>query len=370
MQLTFIASIALNLLLLTSLVAARVDPSRAGTGPHDAYTLALPGPESAETNDAIGTAQELVEALSETRLGPDAIRVLTLSWLEHHALAAPLEPRVPYWQPEFSPLLEELVGKAGAEATARNELLAIFGREAAADPVFARVFRPLGAGYAFLGSEAQIALQQYQIEHLQAATATAAPGFAPRSCVGRATAGGADPRGHASVPSGFSAAEAREYQLRYSPLAAQLRAVVRSATEQEFRALFDLLLELENRAAPRDQARLRHALRERMGSNAFDHLQSMRDPFFVEYQAYLRGQGFGDGEVAAAYAILNQSQDQLLEILGRDPAGEGAMALLGRVRESELEKLTQLLGTNAARGLGLVRRQALSEKMGGSLPAC
>ena len=370
MRFIFVASIALNLLLLTSLVAARVDPARAGSGTHDAYAVALPSEGLVETANAISAAEELVEALRPTGLAPDEIRALTLSWLEHQAEAIPKASRIPYWQPGFSLQLDDLAWKADTEATVRNELLSVFGPEAASDPVFARVFRPLGAGYAFLGSEAQIALQQYQIERLQAAPAMAAPGSAQGSCIAGPAGGGGGPRRLPPLPSAFTAADAREYRLRYSPLAAQLRAVATPATEQEFRALFDLLLELESRATPRDQASLRQVLRQRMGSAAFDRLQSMRDPFFIEYQAYLRRQGFGDGEVDAAYAILNQSQEQLLEILGREPAGEGVMAALSRVRERELDQLTQLLGTNAARGLALARRQALSGPVGDGLSAC
>lgn len=370
MRLTFIVSIALNLLLLTTLVAARVDSARVGTGPNRVIDMALSGGESVDDSVGIRTAEELVRVLSHTQLEANEVRALTLSWLEHRNTAAPASPGVPYWQPDFSPALDELVRKTRVEARARNELISVFGPEAASIPAFERVFRPLGAGFTFLGSEAQIALQRHQIERLQSVSGTSALDSSPAGCIVRAGSASVDPRQHAPVPADFSTADSMEYRLRYSPLAEQLRRSGSAASEQEYRALFDLLLRLDFQASPGDQARLRHELRGRMGSQAFDRLQSMRDPLFVHYETYVRGQGFGDTEVEGAYAILNQSQEQLLEILGRETTGEGAVPALSRVREIELERLTQLLGKSAARGLLLVRSRAVSEQAAGTSPAC
>lgn len=362
MRITVFVSIALNLLLLTTIGLARVDSSRAGVAPDGVLPL-LEGSEAAPIADGgdVTSAAQLIEALKRTHLGPRAIRILTLGWLEDSVADSYVSDGVPYWQQGYAPALDELIRRATVSENVRSELVTLFGPDAASDPAFDRPFRPMGSGYAFLGSEAQVAMQQHQIERLRRSAALPQARSFPTACVGRiAGERGELPNGTA-LPASLSRADQREYSLRYSLLADQLRQSGAAQTEAEFRELFDLAQGLDRESSVSGRAKLRDELRRRMGQQAFDRLSSLRDPLFSELSSFLAEQGFDSGIADAAYSVMNRAQDELLGIMARGGNYEQLIPALGSARQAELATLSELLGERVARRLMMARDQAVSE---------
>jgi hypothetical protein len=366
MRTTVFLSIALNLLLLTTIVVARVDSTRivdADSG--DTQPDPLLSMLSSDRSGRVTSARELIEALRETPLQERTIKTLTQAWLERELAQAAASNGIPYWQQGFSPALDELVNRTSLEQNVRTELVSIFGPGASADPAFSGSFRPLGAGYAFLGSEAQVALQRHQIERLRVSS-LAEPVVRPSSsaCVASLDAARDGVAARSPLPAAFSPAEEREFLLRYSPLAEQLRQSGAAESEAEFRALFALALRLDSESSTSARATLRDELRARMGNDAFDGFLAMRDPLFDELQTYLAGKGFARDVIAAAYSVMNRAQEQLLGKLARPGNPENLVPPLDSVRQTELAGLTQLLGESVAKGLLMVRNRAVSERLG------
>ena len=259
---------------------------------------------------------------------------------------------------------------AVGEAT-RADLVAAFGPAAATDPAFASVFMPLGETYPFLGAPAQLALQQQQLDRLASpADASAVPPMTPANCPGR---GATDPLAlarRASVPAAFSQAEAREYRLRMSPLAEQLRQTGVAGSEQEFRDLFNLLGRLETESSPLRQAEVRGELRSRMGNSSFDRFWSMRDPFFAATRTYLEGEGFDARQIQAAHGIIYRYQEKMMATIGRQDPSATNLAALSQVRRDETAELTELLGAAAARGIQVSRNQQAIDAATGLAAPC
>jgi hypothetical protein len=371
MRITIFVSVALNLLLLTTLVLARVDSSRFTVLHEEASGLAeLAESELIGSARDITSAAQLVETLKSTPLSSRAIRILTLGWLEASVAGSYVADAVPYWQQGFAPALDELVRQATVSELLRLELMNLFGPDAASDPAFDGPFRPMGSGYAFLGSEAQVAIQQHQIETLkQSAVVPQAPSFRS-ACIGHAAFGRGERPSVTALPESFSGADQHEYSLRYSPLAEQLRQSGAAQTEAEFRALFDLAQGLDRESSPSDRAQIREELRTRMGQQAFDRLVSLRDPLYSELSSFLAEQGFGASIVAAAYSVMNRAQDELLGIMARGGDYEGLIPALGSARQSELARLGELLGEGVAKALVMTRDQAVSRYPAGVGTRC
>jgi hypothetical protein len=260
MRYRFGISIALNLFLLTTIVAARVDASR-----ESAVVAASPFretqfgevPERGAPPAGIG---ELEARLLTAGFRSSDIKPMILGWLNSvqsgsaaHGLPAP--PAAPFWQADYRPGLSGARWQVGHQSRIRDSLRSHFGNEATVDPAFAAAFRPLGPDYDFLNSDAQIELQAHQLRLLEAAGPPSAAAPVQMHCA--APSAGAARDNSASLPAGFSAAAEREYRLRFSPLAQQLRANGTSHDEREFRLLFDRLVRLEQSASPQ-QPRHKH----------------------------------------------------------------------------------------------------------------
>jgi hypothetical protein len=165
----------------------------------------------------------------------------------------------------------------------------------------------------------------------------------------------------ASLPAGFSAAAEREYRLRFSPLAQQLRANGTSHDEREFRLLFDRLVRLEQSASPEDQAEIRRELRAEMGDAAFDRFWSGRDPSYAALLNYLRSQNLAEQQILAAYGIVNQAQERLLSAIASQRGQESVLRDVQGIRADESAGLTRLLGEQVAAGLtAAMSRAAIS----------
>jgi hypothetical protein len=352
-------SLALNLLLLSTIVAARVDASRQ-PAPAASFEERLSrfGRPPVE-NVAIEQPGDLAEILQLSGLDSRDIKVLVLGWLLVRPNAGPWNSVSQFWQTGYRPGLNALRHRIELERQARDELIDVFGPNATSDPAFDSVFRPLGSEYAFLSSQAQVSLQRRQLELLESGDGVRMQGSNLARC--EATSGAPD-RGPLSVlPEDWRATEAQEYQLRFSALAQQLRETGAVGDEQEFRFLFERILELASDSSPAAQAEIRADLRTQMGNLAFDQFWSSRDPLFLPVENYLMDQGFTSREALEAYAIVNQSQERLLSAIAQNPSERAMLAAVQQVRNDEATKLTARFGDQVAAGLAAaIARSAMA----------
>lgn len=350
MRVSLLVSVALNLLLLATIVLARVDHKlRAGR--------LDPGEPDAAAADIrqlpLGDAESLVNALRAAGIAEGDIKAMVAGWLETRARNGAGDELPGFWRPEFVPGAAALATELAVAEAVQRGLLALYGEGAAEDAAFRSNFRPLGPAFAFLSPAEQRALRQHQLERASRPT-QAGPASARQDCVrvtpapAEANAADADGDELASVLTG---AAYDEYRVRFSPLSSSLRRTAVASGESEFRELFGLLRQLELARTPAAQLELRRALRSRMGSAAFDRLWSDLDPLYQIIGSYLAGEGFADAEIANAYSIINRGQESLLGHMSRGADQAGLLRALARQREAETAQLNGLLGEPAARGL-------------------
>jgi len=352
-------SVVLNLLLLTTIVTARVDPAHDGlTDYFGSDRLPRLDSRSHRLPD-IGEIHDLFEVLQQTTLSAEDIKTLTLGWLRarYHDTAEMRDSG--YWQPDFSPVFADLSQRVAIGQAVREALITVFGPDAAGDSVFDSAFRPLGPAYAFLSSEAQLNLQRHQLELLKARDPTGRTASVQGvSCRVHDTTNSGERLTPSVLPAGLGTSAETEYRLRFSPVSQQLRESAVVDNEHEFRVLFDLLQQLEQKSSPIVQAQIRADLRTLMGDADFDRFWSLRDPFYRPIKEYLEREGSALHQVQTAYSIVNQSQEALLLILGQQADQDLMLMTVAQVRQDETARLTQLLGEEVAAGLAIATSRA------------
>jgi hypothetical protein len=374
-------SVALNLYFLTSMVAARIDPERsdlrAGQGGVEAGVF-----ESGRAGwDTATDDQGLLAVLAGTPLGEAEVKSLVLGWLEAKYRGSFEHRVVGFWEPGYLPGAESVVAELESEQRVREALLRMFGAAAGEDPAFDAVFRPLGPAYGFLGSAAQLSLRRQQLEELER-----------RLALGRAGSPGASVPGAGDVsnrtgpcrraapqPADFPASlevsdlsehERSEYRLRFSALATQLREAGVAGSEAEFRDWYALVQQLESGTDPSGRASVRAELRARMGDDAFARFWSLRDPLFAPVDEYLTREGFARHDVLAAYTVINRAQEALLTAIGRGGADTSTIAAVQKVEQDQAQRLSRLLGPEAAEGLEAAISHFAVRLSQGSVAAC
>ena len=370
MRFLFGLSITLNLLLLTTIVAARVDSTRESipvrVGSEQVFQL----DSSSVPRREIEEIGELVEIIQRTALGVNHIKTLTLGWLVENYRAAYQSAGPSYWQPNYSPRINDIEERVAIEQRVRDALIAFFGQSAASDLAFDSAFRPLGAEYAFLDSQAQLDLQRSQLELLASRDSTREIQTSQMARCLSDGIGMEQAPTSSGLPADFGVSAVREYRLRFSPLAQQLRDSAVTDDEQEFRALFDKLQELEQNPSPQAQAQLRADLRATIGDGNFDRLWSLRDPFFGAIEDFLVAEGFSAHQVQAAYSVVNRSQEALLSTMGQSGNPESMLSAIGRIRRDEAAHLSRLLGDEAVAGLSAATSQATLQLSNTSVVRC
>jgi hypothetical protein len=367
MRISLLISAALNLLLITTIVAARVDQSRA-TVDLDLPARSSPVVDSMRWRGQPDSLADLHAHLAAAGLSERVIKPLALGWL-----VAVEGDRVSfaddtYWRGDWSPARSNLGRQIAIEEGVRAALLAFYGPAAESDPAFDTMFRPLGPSFSFLSSEQQLLLQQGQAEPLAAGN-TRANGRCARIGSGDAQGERARAPG-AEILAGLGETGRYEYLVRFSPLAAQIRQSGVAADEAEFRHVFDLMHRSDTAGSPAEHLELRRTLRVSLGNVDFDRLWAMLDPFHAEIERHLRAEGFDAGEIAAAYGVINQSQDALLEALGRGPSQVDLIDAAAAERQRELTRLTSLLGEPAAERLLAKQAELAMRLSAGDTPVC
>lgn len=349
MRIILLVSLALNLLLLATIVPARVDRSLGSE-------LLDPGEPAARAGDArrlpLGDGEALIEALRAAGLAAGDIKAMLAGWLEARARKGSGVAAPAYWEPGFAPAAATLETELAVAEAVQRGLIALYGDGAVEDPAFHAHFRPLGPAFAFLSPAEQLSLRRHQLTRAPRTADTGGPvaGGACARITLRPAEDAAGP-GADELATVLSGAAYQEYRLRFSPLAQSLRHTAVAAGESEFREIFGLLSELEGASTPGALLELRRALRSRMGDAAFDRLWSSLDPLYAAIARHLAAEGFGDTEIANAYSIINRRQESLLRPMSRGADQASLLQVVARQREAEAAELAQLLGESAARGL-------------------
>src|SRR5947207_2985660 len=154
-----------------------------------------------------------------------------------------------YWRPGYAiAAVENVRQRVAAADRVRARLLELYGAQARREPVFAPLFEPLDARYAFLAAEQQLALQKLQLDrHLKLAKiapAASAPvtANAAEPAVARASA---TVQVSQELQARLGVEAALQYLYRFSPLAEQIRSANIDLSAADFRSAFAALLKFE-----------------------------------------------------------------------------------------------------------------------------
>lgn len=335
--------------VLAAWLAAEAPPAQVEAG------LPLPAPSSAlgvrvEPEDPAGSYRRLRAA----GLGEHEAKALLLAELETSAVAAVERPEDRYWEARRNVHVDYALAVAAAHADVRRRLEEVFGADAESAPEFARVYRPLEVQFPFLTPEQQLALHAWRLERQRGRV----PQAAALASDGRRR-GTESPDDELSGLRGvLPATAALEVALRDSMLAEDLRAAAVVFSEDEYRAAYALLADLEAaRGDTRVQLAKRRELRRLLGPQRYEQIWSRRDPMMAVLRRVGAELALGDGALAAAYGVLNDTQEALLELaLDAQPA-ERSAAEAQRIAAAESERLAGLLGEEGARTLLAARAE-------------
>jgi hypothetical protein len=270
------------------------------------------------------------------------VRRLTLATLEAQELAALANPWERYWE-AGDPALAYATAIRDAYARIRLALEQRFGPGAAANPEFARAFRPLAAEVGFLSSAEQLELQRRRLEVR-----------AQQSVRGGDSAVAAAAAAPIALDFLLPAA-ALEVRLRTSPRAAQLRGSGIAFEEHEFRAAFELLENVDANSDPAAHVALRRELAALLGASRAAALLATRDPLFSMTRRIAAEHGLAETQAEAAYAALSEAQRQLLELAATRSGGERFATAAAAIAEAERARLTAALGDRATDALLMAR---------------
>ena len=262
-----------------------------------------------------------------------------------------------YWRSGYAiAAVENVRQRVAAADSARARLLELYGAQARRDPVFAPLFEPLDARYAFLAPEQQLALQKLQLDQ-QAKAAKNAPsasGSAPGNAADSGSAhASATVQASQELREGLGADAALQYLYRFSPLAEQLRSANIDLTATDFRSVFETLLQFEAATDPQTFTRTREALRSALGDPRFTKLWAARDPLFGVIATEGRRRGLADAAISATYAIFNDAQDRLAAAADRFASigPQLAAAEVSGIQQDMQQRLANLVGQDVADAL-------------------
>jgi len=350
-RIAFAVSLAANVaaLYLLSAEPLPVDAPRA---------LAAPAPQRVGVVQTGGDVVAYREALLARGLALEETKPLVLARLMAKLASVDRSNGADdYWRSGYAiAAVENVRQRVAAADLVRARLLELYGSQARHDPVFAPLFEPLDARYAFLASEHQLALQKLQLDRqlkvTKVAPAKSAPG--PAIAAEPATAR-ASPTVQVSqeLRAGLGADAALQYLYRFSPLADQLRSANIELSATDFRSVFATLLQFETATDPQTFTRTREVLRSALGDARFTKLWAARDPLFGVIAAEGRQQGLVEGAISAAYAIFNDTQDRLAAAADRfaslDP--QHTAAEFQGIQQDMRQRLASVVGQDAAEAL-------------------
>jgi hypothetical protein len=107
-----------------------------------------------------------------------------------------------------------------------------------------------------------------------------------------------------------------------------------------------------------------------MGELPFDRFWSSQDPVYAPLAHYLAQQKISDGQVLAAYSIVNRTQELLLDLMGRQPTQEAMLSAVNRLKQEESLQLVRLLGEQAAAGVAAATTRSAMRLAAASADPC
>jgi hypothetical protein len=299
-----------------------------------------------------GTAELTPPAVPASADG-EAGKAATLLALERRYFADAKRAASRYWAStgEFEREYQDALRTAGRAL--RSELVRIYGADAALDPVFAHLFRPLDPVFSFLTSAQQLAVQQLKLDRdsrLQQVLRReqVSPGSVMTLPEGRARPV------EEAYQDGLSALLDEnilfEFQLRDSSVAHQLRGSPVVFTEQEFRQVFRIMRELQGGAAGLDSLlAAREDLRDILGDGRCVRFWTARDPAFAGLQHTADRLGIPEATMLSVYDVLNDFQDRQMRS-ARNSSGDAARAVeeSASLREAERRAIAGIVGAEFA----------------------
>ncbi|MGD8809068.1 MAG: hypothetical protein PVG24_05650, partial [Gammaproteobacteria bacterium] len=222
-----------------------------------------------------------------------------------------------------------------AERAARAALIRTFGDAVRESPAFWRLFMPLNDRVPELAPAAQIAIHDLERGFLAARLA----GENPPSFTDHL----------ANVRNNVGAASAVEYALRTSPAAAALRNAGIDLAEDEFRQAYDILAGAPESADGVAFIEARRRLRRLLGNLRFARLWSQQDPRYAQLIPIAANFDIHDDTLVAAYAVLLETQDSMVETALSDPAGQPpGQRRLRSMHERGRQRLAEIVDDAAA----------------------
>ena len=344
-----VVSIVANIALATYLVSEGVPPeTRTDEERPSSDASASVASFSHGEMDAAALRRHLVQL----GLADGETKPIVLAYLNATAFRRDVSAPYEYWRAE-----DGSSGVARVEAAERSgeqirkTLIAIYGPDAQDDPAFAATFRPLEERLPFLSSPQQIAVRRLQVERGAAGTPT--PMIAE---AGPASSSGPPARpptapGDAQIRAILrDEATYREYAMRESSLAHRLRAAGVAFTEQEYRAVFELMDDYRASATPAAFVAQREAVRNVLGRERALQLWATTDPLFQSIKQVSQKHALPEGAVLDAYDAVVAAQDDLLRMSGGPPDARQAQYIRERIERRD-STLRSLVGDAAARGL-------------------
>jgi len=379
MRVALFVSVAINLLLVTSIVLARVDVSRRWADPlrqeGETGNRAEPGnpplAEVAEGSSAFAPAVEGLRSIS------DYYALLRARGFSHEETAIPVAGMVlellrsqrraeaAYWEPVETRSLAETsaADRAALEDRFRADLLEIYADKAFRTAVFAPFFYPLGDAFASLDSARQIEISRWQQERTRMTAAASGRGR-PAEIAGcgpvqsrTPVAANALAVGAAGLILGDTSelddALAFELALRTSPVASRLRPL--NLDEQSFREAFRQIDALAQTQDIHEHLRLRADLRLLLGTEDFDALWMQMDPLYEPFAEVLRRAGVTPHLIDAAWSVAVSFNETLLSMLNEPGPKESLPVRIAERRRAEHARLAELVGSQLATTLQAAR---------------
>jgi hypothetical protein len=275
--------------------------------------------------------------------------MIALATLEMDARAANPPALPEFWRSDVDAQLEAYRRKTEEQQDAiRQTLIAGYGAEAAKNPIFARIFRPLDARFPYLSSTSQLALAKLQRARASEAATSALRGVAVPTDIAKAL--DREREFNRAVRAAFTAAEFEEYCLRESTAARQLRASGVVVNEQEFRAAIETLQKMESDRTPGAYLEVQRGLNSLLGPERFVRFLASRDPAFQTIRGVAVAQRLQESQTLAVYEAIVTAQLSVLEAQSKAGADRSQAATTIRdIVSSRDARIVSLVGEEPAR---------------------
>jgi hypothetical protein len=339
-------SLALNAALIALLVFPKdgSDPSassRARTASTPILANDLPPPPGANTEEL----RKVLQQLRAKGIAPALAKTILASLVQAESSV----PATAFWEPRFRQIAKEEVARFERQQHAEQTLTALFGPEAQHDSTFAPVFFPLRKDLEFLPADKQRGLQMLIAQSNRALMSLPIePGLsAKRSAVMAKLNSDAEQL--------LSPEEFREYELRRSTIAQQLRELEFEFEEPEFRRIFAVHSEAKAtrgesvaRITARADDQTSSQIREILGEQRFRQYEMTQDPRYRVLSSLAASYRVPNANIVQAYALLRESDEHAETLQRKGPVMSfDSRAKWVAAERQKSEKLRALLGEPA-----------------------